>query len=352
MKKQLKKALGLTLASVLTVSAGMQLDTGLTTYAGIFATPTPYVRTSPTPSTTPAVSPSTEAYTGTPSVSDVKQTDLSTSTITVSWKGDTRAKSYEVAYKEDKNAGAEFTVAGQTSTTSYTLEGLKSGCAYSIRVTPIRGDGKTGSESTCWGAKTKIEKICGLKQDEWYHLAKCAMVSWERGDVEDGFEYMLKGPSGKVIKQEKIEKTGFLKFDVENNNIYQFSLRAYQNINGTTVYTPWDTIQVFEQPWAKSVSVKKVGKRKKQLRISWYKQAGATGYEVYVSKTNKASKYRKVASVGKNKTSISLSKFNKKKINGTYYVYIVSVSKNDKGTSRSGTTYVWQTGQSVESYLH
>lgn len=43
-------------------------------------------------------------------------------------------------------------------------------------------------------------------------------------------------------------KDTWLDFSVKNNNVYQLMVRAYQKINGNTYYTPWKTIQVFEQP--------------------------------------------------------------------------------------------------------
>lgn len=328
MKKIVKKAISITLASAVTVSAGA--------YSGIV-------------NITPAV---INAY-DIPSVTNVKQTDLSPNSISLSWSGNSSTVSYEVSYREDTDTdtGYEYTVAGQTTETSYTLSGLKAGCLYDIRITPKSSEGETGISGVLFEAKTQLEGVHELKQETWYHYAEDAAVSWKSEKAADGYEYIWTSPSGKKIKQDKVNTT-YLSFNIKNHNIYKFSLRAYQDIDGKTTYTPWETIQVFEQPWLKGVYVKNLKKGKKQLRINWYKQHGATGYEVYVSKTNTEGSYKKVASVGKNRTSLSLNKFKGKKIRGTYFVYIVSKTTNEYGTSRSGIVYVWQTGEISEKYLY
>lgn len=327
MNKTLKKAISITLAAAVTVSAGIQ--TGIGTFAPITSMAFAY-----------------------PEVSEVMFTDATTNSITVSWKGDANAVNYEVSYNDTSSSNIEYTVAGQTSGNQYTITGLQSGHVYDVRITPINAEGTSGFGCTCTDAKTLLESVHGLKQDTWYHYSKSAGMSWENEPAADGFEYIWKSPSGKTIESEKISQTHYMSFDVKNNNIYKFSLRAYQNINGKTVYTPWETIQVFEQPWVKRASVTKTKKGKRLLQISWYKQNGASGYDVYVSKKNAEASYKKVKSVGKNKTSITLSKFNGKKIKGTYYVYIVSKAKDENGISKSGVTYIWQTGSSSIGYIN
>lgn len=316
MNKIFKKAITITLASAITVSAG--IETGVGNFAPITA--------------------QAESL----HVSNVTVTDFTSSTITVNWEGDSNANSYEISYKI-YGINSQYIVAGHTSATTYTIDGLESGCLYSICVTPSNSAGDSGSPGYYSNAKTKISTIRGLKQDTWYHYTKNAGISWEKLDAADGYEYKWISPTGKVLKK-GTTTMGSMSFDVKNNNIYQFSLRAYQQINGKKTYTPWKTIQVFEQPWVKSVAIKKTKKGKNYLSIAWYKQKGATGYDIYVSKKTEKNSFKKVKSVGKNKASISLSKFKGKKIQGTYYVYVVSKSKNANGTSKSGVTYVWNTG--------
>ncbi len=325
MNKFFKKAISLTMAAAIVVPVGMKTG-AIKEFSGITAQAVSWLE-----------------------VSDVVVTDFTTSTITVSWQGDANADSYEISYRDSWDR-PEYKVAGQTADTTYTIRGLQSGCKYDIRVMPSNAAGDDAYSGTCSDARTKVAKMRGLKQESWYHYIEKADVSWERQWGADGYQYKWLNSAGKVKKKGKTTSTR-LSFAVKNNNVYQFMVRPYQIIDGKTYYGTWKTIQVFEQPWVKSVAVKTNKKSKKYLTISWYKQKGATGYDVYVAKKNNPKNYKKVKSVGKNKTSISITKFNKKNIKGTYYVYVVSKVKTSSGTSKSGVTYIWQTGQSTEGYI-
>lgn len=325
MKKIFRKALCLAMATAIVILVGMKTG-ALKEFSGVTVQ---------------------AAY---PEVSDVVVTGFTDSTITISWQGDVDASIYEISYSVYYEGDTGDKIAGQTTSTTYTISGLKSGSVYDIRVTPKNTMGEEGFSGYCSEVKTKVSVMKGLKQNTWYHYIEKADVSWQRQYAADGYEYRWKNSAGKVIKKGKTKDT-WLDFSVKNNNVYQLMVRAYQKINGNTYYTPWKTIRVFEQPWVKSVAVKKNKKSIKQLKISWYKQKGATGYDVYVSKTNKAKSYKKVKSVGKKTTSIAISKFKGKKIKGTYYVYVVSKVKTSNGISKSGVVYMWKTGQTGEGYV-
>lgn len=323
MKKILKKAVSIAMAVAIAIPVGM--GTGESNFTGITAK-----------------ADWLDAY-------SVTVTSFTTNSITISWEGDENADNYEISYQDNSKPNSSYKVAGETTDTSYTITGLKSGNVYDICVKPRNAMGDEGF-TYCYGAKTKISSIRGLKQDTWYHYEKSTSVSWERLYAAGGYEYKWKSPSGKVLKKGTTTSTS-MSFKIKNNNVYQFTVRAYQTVNGKKIYTPWKTIQVFEQPWVKSLSVKKTKKGKKYLSIGWYKQTGATGYDVYVAKKNKRNSYKKVKSVGKKTTKISLSKFNGKKISGKYYVYIISKVKDKNGTSKSGVTYIWETGKSGHRFL-
>lgn len=283
-------------------------------------------------------------------ITDLKVTDNQKTSLSLSWTGDAKATSYEISYYDAYNGGGKYISAGTTTQTSYTITGLKGGMEYTIRVTASNANGDTGSANIYY-AKTKVSKMYQVKQDTWYHFIESADVSWQRLYGADGYEYKIKNYAGKVKKKGTTTSTS-LGFSVKNNNVYQFMVRGYQTLNGKKYYTSWKTIQVFEQPWVKSVSVKTGTNKVKKLKVSWYKQKGATGYDVYVSKTNKKGSWKKVKSVGKGKTSISISKFKKKKIKGKYYVYVVSKVKTSSGTSKSGVTYMWQSGSVSQGYVN
>ena len=84
--------------------------------------------------------------------------------------------------------------------------------------------------------------------------------------------------------------------------------------------------------------------KKGSLSFQWGKVGGASGYDVYIS-TKPKKGYKKVKSVGKNTTKLTIRKFKGKKINPkkTYYMYVETKKKNGSKVNKSGRLYYWNT---------
>lgn len=166
-------------------------------------------------------------------------------------------------------------------------------------------------------------------------------MEWNRSDAIDSYEYKFKNGKGKVVEKGTTTSDS-LDFKVKNYNVYTFSVRGIQNnVNGKKHYTKWNTIKVFEQSWVKSAKLIN-SKGVKKLSVKWTKQSGACGYDVYVATKNSAKSYKKVKSAGKNTTSMTLTKFNKKKLSkNTYYVYVISKTKLGNKICKSGKVYTF-----------
>ena len=84
--------------------------------------------------------------------------------------------------------------------------------------------------------------------------------------------------------------------------------------------------------------------KKGSLSFQWGKIGGASGYDVYIS-TKPKKGYKKVKSVGKNTTKLTIRKFKGKKINPkkTYYMYVETKKKNGSKVNKSGRLYYWNT---------
>ena len=100
-------------------------------------------------------------------------------------------------------------------------------------------------------------------------------------------------------------------------------------------------IQCFNQARIKETSIKV---KKGSLSFQWGKVGGASGYDVYIS-TKPKKGYKKVKSVGKNTTKLTIRKFKGKKINPkkTYYMYVETKKKNGSKVNKSGRLYYWNT---------
>lgn len=91
---------------------------------------------------------------------------------------------------------------------------------------------------------------------------------------------------------------------------------------------------------------------KGSLSFQWGKVGGASGYDVYIS-TKPKKGYKKVKSVGKNTTKLTIRKFKGKKINPkkTYYMYVETKKKNGSKVNKSGRLYYWNTKSKSFGYF-
>ena len=277
------------------------------------------------------------AYTN---VSSVRQTAAGKDSMTVTWSA-TDAATFDVEILDtsvDYSKQTWVKKASRQSATSINLTGLNSGTKYEVKVTGYKADGSDSDWSTLYDAKTLIDKMRNVHTDRYYHFLQDATVAWDKLTAADGYEYQWKNYKGKTIESKTLTgnySTSKSFNKLKTDTIYTFSIRAYQTYNGTKSYTPWETINVFEQAWVKSVS-KSGGK----LTIKFNPVKGATGYDVYVS-SNPKKGYKKVKSLGKSKRSLTVKKVGKTKISKKkkWYVYVITKKKSD----RSGKLYYWGT---------
>jgi len=274
-------------------------------------------------------------------ISDLKQSGIAKNSVTVSWTAVKDAAKYRVEFKEySAQSSVAYRVAGTTTATSYKIGGLKSGRKYYVRVTPISASGEDGGEDDIYGAVTAPDKIAKFKQHSWWYYIKEFRVSWDELDGVSGYQIEIYDGKNKKVKSANL--TDYATYyshekKVSNSQIYKVKLRAFTTFNGKKHYSKWQETLCFPQPEVKSVKVSS-GK----LNLKWGKLKGMTGFDIYVS-TKRDSGYKKVKSVGKNATSTTISKFNKKSFNSkkTYYVYVVSKKKVGKTTYNSGSTFEW-----------
>ena len=131
-------------------------------------------------------------------------------------------------------------------------------------------------------------------------------------------------------------------FDMKRwNSEEDYKQTITRTVNGKTYATPKAKIQCFNQARIKETSIKV---KKGSLSFQWGKVGGASGYDVYIS-TKPKKGYKKVKSVGKNTTKLTIRKFKGKKINPkkTYYMYVETKKKNGSKVNKSGRLYYWNT---------
>lgn len=155
------------------------------------------------------------------------------------------------------------------------------------------------------GWQVEIKSVDGKKKLKTYDVA--------------GSEY-TKGLYNKTFKLKAVNNTGF-----------SVKVRGYVKMSdGAKKYGTWSGKKVVI-PQAK---VKTKKKTNSSMTVSWTKIKNATKYEVYLCKNADASKpsYKKVATLGKSKTSYVVKNM---KVNQKYGVWIKATVKYGKKTYKS-----------------
>lgn len=269
-------------------------------------------------------------------ISTLSQTDAQKHSLTVTWTPAENATAYNVYYKEYA-ADGDYQFVGKTAGTSFTLSNLKAATQYDVKVEPTDGV-ETEYAKGLYGAVTLPDKMEGLKQKQWWFFIKELDIEWTRQDAADGYEVILYDNKGKKVNaQTPGGYSTSVSFSNMKDKVYSVKARSYMTYNGQMYYSSWSEIYCLNQ-----ARIKKINVKSNKLNISWGKIAGATGYRVYVSNNAKGG-YKKVATLGKNKSSYSLKKFKGKKISSkkTYYVYVETVCNKKGSKNSSGGLYYW-----------
>lgn len=277
----------------------------------------------------------TEAQAAYTYISSVKQTAMTQNSITVSYTGST-ASSYQIYYKlNDYSSQSDYVLAGTTTATSFTVSGLQPGSQYWIKV---QDAANSSTSRTCYDAMTQVGDITGLNEERWYHFAKSATCSWNRQTAADEYEVVWKNNRGKTVQKGTSSSISSTIYNINNNVVYRIQVRACQEFNGQTYYSRWASTKVFDQ-----VFLKKVTYRKGKITLTWNRQKGVAGYDVYMSTSEKFSQFKRVKRLKASRTSYTIRKFNGRKLKKkTYYVLLVSRVKNGNTISKSGHTYAWK----------
>ena len=246
---------------------------------------------------------------------DVKQTGGSSSSISVSWEAAEGTTVYKVYYE----MGGSWFLSGSTDKTSYTIKGLDPDTHYEVSIAAMRESGsgyETGSYTTyghdCYTAAGKIKDNV---LEKWDSVKNRVTIKWDSASYDNsGYEVYITNLAGKKVKNFKTTETSAsFKLSSIKNQGFIFKVRAYKDIDGTSIYGSWSGNKtVIAQP---KVTLKRSGKT---IKVSWAKIKGASSYAVYRS-TSPETGFKKIKTVkSTNLTNKGLSK------NKSYYYYVVA----------------------------
>lgn len=279
----------------------------------------------------------------------IKQIAQTQTSVTIQWTApftdnNETIMNYVIEYQENEFSEVKSYKVPVTSRT-YTIQGLLPGDTFMISMMGesryLKDDGSYKNEMNydfeSLYVSTIPAKVDGLKVEDWSE--EDVHLKWKSQPGVSGYEIIVENSKGKLIaKRNRTFQDELWDCPVRYSDIFKVKVRAYQEINDKLFYGEYSDYEyLIPQPKVKNVKVKK-GK----LSFKWNKIAGATGYDVYVSYRQHYG-YKKVASLKGSKHSLTIKKFNRKKIskNKKYYIYVVAKKKVGSVILKSDAFYTY-----------
>ncbi len=276
--------------------------------------------------------------------SDLSIYSRTTTSVTVQWNSLAEASGYYVGIGETKDKASEDADTKKTfiGNTSHTFSNLVSGRNYYVNVKYfINNNISTLYDYGSIAIVTTVTAPTGLKQTGWLRAEGKAAVTWNESTGAEGYEVKITGDDETRTKTVTENKYSF---SIDLSESYKIQVRAYSQINGSKQYSDYsEELTLFSQPVIRETETGyAVSVEKKKLKIKWYEQETADGYEIYVS-TKKNTGYKKVKTIKNGtKTSATVTKFGGKRFNPKkkYYVYVVSYIYSNGKKIYSPSNYV------------
>ncbi|MDO4556075.1 MAG: Ig-like domain-containing protein [Lachnospiraceae bacterium] len=213
--------------------------------------------------------------------------------------------------------------------------------SYKDGTVVITAETKAGEKVTC-KVTVNAKLNAGFKSS-----VNTVTLSWSKISGSKGYEvyrYDTKTKKYKLIASVSAGKTSYTVKRVNGDSgsklqqaaSYRFQIRSYVTVSGVKVYKKTDTIKTATKP-GKAVISKLAKKSSKKVSISWNKQKGSSGYEIWM-KSSKNGTYKLVKTI----TSAKTVKYTKSGLtkNKTYYfkvrAYKTVGDKKVYGTASKG----------------
>ncbi len=253
--------------------------------------------------------------------------------ITLSWSSCPNADTYHIRKYDELTDSYEEIANTTAGTTSKKLTGLTAGTHYTFEVVcGIFHDGKTiySPSGTGIEAATKSSAPKKFRVDKAFTAS--IRLKWKAQDGADGYIiYRYDATTGTYKQIKKITNpctTSYKNTKLAKTTGYRYRICSYQKIAGQIYYgTVSDTIYAATAP--AKVTKLKAACQKKQIKLTWKKSKGATGYIIY--------RYDKKSKTYKKLKTIKANSYTHKKLKRyTQYKYKVVPYKTYKGIKYKG----------------
>lgn len=287
-----------------------------------------------------AESGSVDVITSPKKVEGLKQTDATTSTITMSWNNMAGADGYIICRY---NSWDDYTNLGTSTTNSFTIKGLpaSSRAGYIVLAVKFNSAGaaalSTSSYSDQVYMRTAPAKVAYVSLTNFWSTLNSATFGWNSVNNVDGYQFQLQDYKGKSLMTKDVTYTSVSVDPFKRGVFTQARCRAYITVDNKRIYGAWSPYN-YNATDSKASATR--SRNRKKITLKWSKVKGASGYAIYVS-TKSDSGYKKVKTLKANKTKYTITKFNKKSLKKyqKYYVQIKYLRKVGKKTVTSGIVH-------------
>lgn len=284
-------------------------------------------------------------------IAAVQQVGATYDSVTVQWTpatGTTPVAGYNI-YLNDSNAPIASVPA---STLSYTVTGIAENSKVAVYVYPVANDPETGVPDQGYYSYVYAKTLSRVTNVGYYSYGfeyssspyQGLKVQWDYISNCDGYQAVLYKKNGQVVQTLNYAsnwdyyKANFTK--ATRKQVYYVQVRSYVTLaNGIQAFSDWSApLYCVPDP---IITSKNADVGHYSIKMKWKKISGASSYNIYVS--NKSGKKgKKVATVKGNKSSYTIKKVGKSKVNTakkTYYITITTNAKFGKSTKTSKGYY-------------
>ena len=179
-----------------------------------------------------------------PSSTSVKASSSSYKSNKITWNKVSGASGYKVYRATSKNGKySSIKTITSVSTLSYTNTGLQTGKTYYYKVKAYRlvnGSKVYGKYSSYASAKPSLLKpSISLSSGK-----RKAYIKWNKISGANGYEiYRSRSKNGKYSKIKTLTATSYTNSNLSSKKVYYYKVRAYRNVNGKKVYSPYSSIK-------------------------------------------------------------------------------------------------------------
>ena len=248
--------------------------------------------------------------------------------VKITWGKVSGAAKYRVYYK---TANGSWTKIADTTSTSYTWTGAKSGTKYTFTVRCITSDGKAFASDYDKTGKT-ITYIAAPKLSSVENVATGVKITWAKSAGAAKYRVYYKSADG-WTKIADTTSTSYTWTGAKSGTKYTFTVRCITSdgkMHTSSFYSTGKSITYIAAPKLSSVENVATG-----VKITWAKSAGAAKYRVYYKSSNG---WTKIADT----TSTSYTWTGAK--SGTKYTFTVRCITSD---GKSHTSSFDSTGKSI-----